>query len=129
MGSVSAIYSENQGDVSLLYFYSLLVTSFENISRQKFVTWKVKFCHYEIPCTFRISFRHRTYMLLIILCYRPQRNCGQGYVFTRVCDSVHGGEEGVGLSACRDTTTTTPPTQKEAPPPREGRPPPLAYGQ
>ena len=23
--------------------------------------------------------------------YRPQRNCGQGYVFTRVCDSVHRG--------------------------------------
>ena len=22
-------------------------------------------------------------------CYRPQRSCGQGYVFTRVCDSVH----------------------------------------
>ena len=23
--------------------------------------------------------------------YRPQRSCGQGYVFTRVCDSVHRG--------------------------------------
>ena len=23
--------------------------------------------------------------------YRSQRSCGQGYVFTRVCDSVHGG--------------------------------------
>ena len=23
--------------------------------------------------------------------YRPQRSCGQRYVFTRVCDSVHGG--------------------------------------
>ena len=23
--------------------------------------------------------------------YRPQRSCGQGYVFTRVCDSVQGG--------------------------------------
>ena len=23
--------------------------------------------------------------------YRPQRSCGQGYVFTCVCDSVHGG--------------------------------------
>ena len=35
--------------------------------------------------------------------YRPQRSCGQGYVFTRVCDSVHGG----GLRAGR-----TPPTRK-----------------
>ena len=24
-------------------------------------------------------------------CYRPQRSCGQGYAFTRVCDSVNGG--------------------------------------
>ena len=23
--------------------------------------------------------------------YRPQRSCGQGYVFSRVCDSVHSG--------------------------------------
>ena len=23
--------------------------------------------------------------------YLPQRSCGQGYVFTRVCNSVHGG--------------------------------------
>ena len=29
--------------------------------------------------------------------YRPQRSCGQGYVFTRVCDSVHGW---ICLSAC-----------------------------
>ena len=26
--------------------------------------------------------------------YRPQRSCGQGYVFTRVCDSVHRGGGG-----------------------------------
>ena len=32
---------------------------------------------------------------------RPQRSCGQGYVFTRVCDSVH---RGICLSACLDTT-------------------------
>ena len=35
--------------------------------------------------------------------YWPQRSCGQGYVFTRVCDSVHGG--GVCLSACWETTS------------------------
>ena len=39
--------------------------------------------------------------------YRPQRSCGQGYVFTRVCDSVNGG---VGL--------------RRTPPPGPGRPPP-----
>ena len=33
--------------------------------------------------------------------YRPQRSCGQGYVFTRVCHSVN---RGVCLSACWDTT-------------------------
>ena len=38
--------------------------------------------------------------------YRPQRSCGQGYVFTRVCDSVHRG--GVCLSACWDTATPLP---------------------
>ena len=33
----------------------------------------------------------------ILHIYRPQRSCGQGYVFTRVCDSVHGGG---GLPQC-----------------------------
>ena len=42
-----------------------------------------------------------------ISCYRPQRSCGQGYVFTRVCDSVHGGVSG------------EPPQQGEPPPGRE----------
>ena len=34
--------------------------------------------------------------------YRPQRSCGQGYVFTRVCDSVHraGYAPCPGVSAC-----------------------------
>ena len=36
--------------------------------------------------------RHSTFSY----CYRPQRSCGQGYVFTRVCDSVHRG----GLPQC-----------------------------
>ena len=49
--------------------------------------------------------------------YRPQRSCGQGYVFTRVCDSVH---RGVCLSACWDNTHPLPPRTrppgKQAPP-------------
>ena len=45
-------------------------------------------------------------------CYRPQRSCDQGYVFTCVCDSVHRG----GLQAA-------PPGQGE-PPPGPGRHPP-----
>ena len=45
--------------------------------------------------------------------YRPQRSCGQGYVFTGVCDSVHGG----GLQR-------TPPGTKENPPRDQGEPPP-----
>ena len=32
--------------------------------------------------------------------YRPQRSCGQGYVFTRVCDSVHGGGGCCAIPAC-----------------------------
>ena len=28
-------------------------------------------------------------VLEMMYIYRPQRSCGQGYVFTRVCDSVH----------------------------------------
>ena len=31
-------------------------------------------------------------MCFLFICYRPQRSCGQGYVFTRVCDPVHKGE-------------------------------------
>ena len=54
---------------------------------------------------------------LILTSYRPQRSCGQGYVFTRVCDSVNRG----GLRR-------TPPDQGEPPgprrtPPDQGEPP------
>ena len=62
-------------------------------------------------------------------CYRPQRTCDNGNVFTGVCDSVHGG--GGSLPQCMlgchnpprdqapptDQTHTPPPDQ--APPPRE----------
>ena len=52
--------------------------------------------------------------LHMVFCYyRPQRSCGQGNVFTRVCDSVHRG----GLQAGR----TPPPDQAD--PPGPGRPP------
>ena len=69
------------------------------------------------------------------LFYRPQRSCGQGYVFTRVCDSVN--REGVCLSACWDATPLsrhppeqTPPTSRQPPPlgadtPRDQPPTPL----
>ena len=63
--------------------------------------------------------------------YRPQRSCGQGYVFTHVCDSVHrGGSSGsppctgrppLGLgreNPPRDLAGRTPPPQ---PPPGPGR--------
>ena len=44
--------------------------------------------------------------------YRPQRSCGQGYVFTRVCDSVHrGGSPG------------TPPQARQGDPPGRETPP------
>ena len=89
--------------------------------------------HKSMRCLLKLLTRSCSY-------YRPQRSCGQGYVFTRVRDSVHGG--GICLSVCLDTTTppreggtpwdTTP--LKEAPPrrkhPREGSTPlPPAYGQ
>ena len=50
--------------------------------------------------------------------YRPQRSCGQGYVFTRVCDSVHRG----GLRRPPRDQADTPRDQGE--PPRQGEPPP-----
>ena len=43
--------------------------------------------------------------------YRSQRSCGQGYVFTRVCDSVNGGGV-VCLSAC---WIPTPPRSRHPP--------------
>ena len=66
--------------------------------------------------------------------YRPQRSCGQGYVFTCVCDSVHRG----GLRAGRTPPQqgdpsplagrTNPPGQEEPPRdqtlPWQGEPPP-----
>ena len=61
--------------------------------------------------------------------YRPQRSCGQGYIFTSVCHSVHKG----GLPHCmlgyppaKETPPGDPPA-KETPlprrPPRQGDPP------
>ena len=54
-------------------------------------------------------------------CYRPQRSCGQGYVFTRVCDSVHRGgspgrENPPGLGEPLPRAGRTPPGQGENPP-------------
>ena len=54
--------------------------------------------------------------------YRPQRSCGQGYVFTRVCDSVH---RGVRENPPKQTTPRagrTPPGPDHHHPPRPGRP-------
>ena len=54
--------------------------------------------------------------------YRPQRSCGQGYVFTRVCDSVNRG----GVSGePPPPDKADPPGTKENPPPAlgPGRPP------
>ena len=49
--------------------------------------------------------------------YRSQRSCGQGYVFTRVCDSVNGG-------AClRQTPWEQTPPRDQTPPPPEQTPP------
>ena len=47
----------------------------------------------------------------------PAMKLGQGYVFTRVCDSVHI-RRGVCPIACWDTH---PPDQRQAPPPRDQR--------
>ena len=56
--------------------------------------------------------------------YRPQRSCGQGYVFKRVCDSVN---RGGGVSGQNPPAARTPPGPGRPPPgepPRPGRPPP-----
>ena len=47
--------------------------------------------------------------------YRPQRSCGQGYVFTRVCNSVHRGSASVHAGI--------PPGGTHPPPPEAHTPP------
>ena len=54
--------------------------------------------------------------------YRPQRSCGQGYVFTRVCDSVHTGGGGVLQAGRTPRPGRHPPQLRE--PPRPSRHPP-----
>ena len=61
--------------------------------------------------------------------YRPQQSCGQGYVFTRVCDSIHRGVSGQG-----DPPEQTPPGEQtpQSRHPQEQTPPGKhtpAYGQ
>ena len=60
------------------------------------------------------------YQYSYIDCYRPQRSCGQGYVFTRVCDSVHRG----GLRAAPPRTRQTPPQGLAERTPRDQADPP-----
>ena len=69
----------------------------------------------------------------IVYLYRPQRSCGQGYVFTRVCDSVHrggspgrGNPPGQGESPREQTPQQGEPPPGSRPPPRKHTP---AYGQ
>ena len=50
--------------------------------------------------------------------YRPQRSCGQGYVFTRVCDSVNRGGSPENPPGPRRTSST-----RQTPPPGPRRPP------
>ena len=61
------------------------------------------------------------YHFIASIYYRPQRSCGQGYVFTRVCDSVNGG--GLRRTPPPGTRQTRPPDQGE-PPSRLGESPP-----
>ena len=98
-------------------------------------------------------------VIVLVYYYRPQRSCGQGNVFTAVCDSVHRGglwqgEPPTGREnpppPSKETTPagrTPPPPSKETPlagrpppagraPPWQGEPPspwqvdpPPAYGQ
>ena len=68
---------------------------------------------------------------ILLLCslnfYRPQRSCGQGYVFTRVCDSVHRG--GVVLQAGRTPPAGRPPPQtRQTPPQHQAHPHPQPPG-
>ena len=55
--------------------------------------------------------------------YRPQRSCGQGYVFTRVCDSVNRGGLWRTPPQTKETNPHPPPGTKETPP-DQGEPPP-----
>ena len=45
-------------------------------------------CQLHSTC---ISYIHRAKSISLYSSYRPKRSFGQGYVFTGVCDSVHGG--------------------------------------
>ena len=70
---------------------------------------------------------------LSFISYRPQRSCGQGYVFTPVCDSVHRGGLRAGRTPLGRETSPgadthplgreTPPQQTPPPPGPEPAPP------
>ena len=64
--------------------------------------------------------------LMNVYFYRPQRSCGQGYVFTRVCDSVNRGVSGEPPPGPRRTPRTrqTPPQHQADPPPGTRQTPP-----
>ena len=82
------------------------------------LVWCARSC-----CDFTMATTRLLFLLVVGFTgfYRPQRSCGQGYVFTRVCDSVHRG----GVSG-----QPPPPRSRENPlPPGPGRPPPPPPGR
>ena len=63
---------------------------------------------------------------MILPSYRPQRSCGQGYVFTRVCDSVHRGVSASVHAGIPPLWGQTPPGSRHPPeqtPPGSRQPP------
>ena len=72
----------------------------------------------------------KAFLLLILFNYRPQQSCGQGYVFIRVCDSVHGGVSasvhaplGADTPPGADTPRSRHPPQSRHHPPGSRHPP------
>ena len=60
--------------------------------------------------------------------YRPQRSCGQGNIFTRVCDSDQGVLHG-GIPPPEGSTSPPSPGRKYPPPPPRKEASPPRYGQ
>ena len=90
---------------------------------------------YSTTVYFSINLFHKkTYLSMPYLHFhRPQRSCGQGYVFTHVCDSVHRGVSGQGEPPPGRENPSGRETPRQGEPPGQGAPPgqgdPLAYGQ
>ena len=97
-------YLDDRSLIIRLFVKRIILLELKAVATTPASTSPVTFGHVGTPCMSsfdtksfllqcnRVWFSSSFFVGTTYLYYRPQRSCGQGYVFTRVCDSVNRGQ-------------------------------------